>query len=617
MAQNSTPAQPRIPLEIQGIQVNCCKNPNCANFGIPAGQHAIRGISGPYARVASGAKMPLLRCNACGQHIPLKSNLGISEELQRISAYLTPPDPSCPEQTCPNHAIGVSKGQQHYYAYGSTKAGSPRFKCLACGKIFTISKATLRQRKPHRNKDILKFLVNKMPFARICEVCDITMSTLYGKIDLLHRQCLAFVQEREQRLIEGKRDRLYIAVDRQEYIVNWSSRSDRRNLKLTAVGSADLDSGYVFGMHLNFDSSLDAADIERDALKLGDAVQANPFRRYARLWLATDYSAAVATTQKRMQAKFTKQAGTGLAGKIAGAYADVAARDDVETSEIFDASMTFPSQGMQTRLEYTLYAHFYLLHRMFQDVSKVRFYMDQESGIRAAFMAAFRDEVKTHRADAFYVSINKTLTVPNKQAAMNDSRERFKLEQQANPGLTDTELTIKMVVDQLRQAKAIGQYNDLWVSHPFPNMSEPEKAACHLTDQGQYSAEHLARLYLKASLHPIDRFFMLVRRRLSPLERPTSSSANAGRRWYSYSPYNPEIVVKLLDIFRVYYNYCQFKGRKQTPAMRLGLAKGPVAEEDLIYFSREPAYPKIIRSSQDSTLDNPPANERADVPWAF
>ncbi len=46
------------------------------------------------------------------------------------------------------------------------------------------------------------------------------------------------------------------------------------------------------------------------------------------------------------------------------------------------------------------------------------------------------------------------------------------------------------------------------------------------------------------------------------------------------------MVVKLLDIFRVYYNYCVVGQDKKTPAMRLGLAKAPIREEDIIYFGR-------------------------------
>lgn len=131
----------------------------------------------------------------------------------------------------------------------------------------------------------------------------------------------------------------------------------------------------------------------------------------------------------------------------------------------------------------------------------------------------------------------------------------------------------------------LGKWQDKWLTHPFPNMSEPERAACYLTDYGDYTTNDLAVLYKKASLHAIDNFFMQVRRRLSILERPIVSSSNAGRKWYGYSAYNPATIVKILGIFRVFYNYCLANQQGQTPAMRLGLAKGRVALEDIIYFS--------------------------------
>lgn len=81
-------------------------------------------------------------------------------------------------------------------------------------------------------------------------------------------------------------------------------------------------------------------------------------------------------------------------------------------------------------------------------------------------------------------------------------------------------------------------------------------------------------LHNKASLHAIDCFFVQVRRRLSILERPISTSSRAGRTWYGYSAYNPETIVKILGIFRTFYNYCLAGQDGKTPAMRLGLAKG-------------------------------------------
>lgn len=44
--------------------------------------------------------------------------------------------------------------------------------------------------------------------------------------------------------------------------------------------------------------------------------------------------------------------------------------------------------------------------------------------------------------------------------------------------------------------------------------------------------------------------------------------------------------MKMLIIFRVFYNYVAVGDDKKTPAMRLGLAKKKVSLNDIINFSR-------------------------------
>ena len=76
-----------------------------------------------------------------------------------------------------------------------------------------------------------------MPIRRIAKVTGVNVSTLYGKIDFLQKQCLAFAASHEKVLRDLHTPRLYISVDRQEYVVNWSADSDRRNIRIRAVGS--------------------------------------------------------------------------------------------------------------------------------------------------------------------------------------------------------------------------------------------------------------------------------------------------------------------------------------------------------------------------------------------
>jgi transposase-like protein len=502
----------------------------------------------------------------------------VAEERTRLLKDLAiTPESSCPNESCTNHTVPVGKG---YQSIGLSPSGSQRYRCNLCKKTFSVGKSTTGHKQPHKNRLIFSLLMNKSPMRRICEVADIGPESLYGKIDFLYRQCLAFAADREKRLLNGMDiPRLYLGVDRQDYIVNWTRHEDRRNVMLHAVGSADNATGYVFGMHLNYDASLNSEAIEADAVAAGDYQAKLPFRRYARCWLKEDYTAAVRKQAKR------KRTASGLQSEIADEYAEIIQRDDVEVSEVQDSGRRLPTRGMQLHAEYTLYGHFFYLKQLFGGVEKLRFFLDQDSGMRAACLTAFQPEIAARRADAFYVRIAKEMTIAEKHVAIASSRAEFEKGRKANPTLSDSELEILITKQHIANMAAIGKWQDWWMTHPFPNMSEPEKAVCYLTDYKDYDEDHLARLYNKASMHAIDRFFMQVRRRLSILERPIGTASNMNRMWHGYSAYNPETIVKMLGIFRVFYNYCLAGQGKMTPAMRLGLAKGKVSLEDIIYFS--------------------------------
>jgi hypothetical protein len=549
---------------------------------VARGGAAHGGAQDSYIVSAAASTLPVLHCRACGEFPPLKSNAGIVEERNRLLQVVQARQgPSCPVPACVNHGIPVDGAAGAYQGFGTTRSGSRRYRCKACRKTFAVGKSTTGHKQPHKNKTVFALLMNKSPFRRICEVADIHPETVYGKIDFLHDQCCAFVAARERRLLQGLPiRRLYLATDRQDYLINWTRRDDQRNVALQAVGTADNATGYVFGMHLNYDPALDAEVVEQAAVAAGDYQAKAPFRRYARCWLKADYR----TATRASAAGHSRPTKAHLQAAIAATYAEAAQREDVEVAELPDANRRLPTRGVQIHAEYTLYGHFFFLRQLFGGVEKLRFFMDQDSGIRAACLAAFQPKIRSRTADAFFVRIAKELTVNQKRAELAASRARFEAAKHAHLGLSDGELQLMLIKAAIARMATLGQWQDRWLTHPFPDMSEPQKAVCYLTDCGDYDADHLAWLYRKASLHGIDRFFMQVRRRLSLLERPISTASKVGRKWYGYSAYNPEIAVKLLSIFRVFYNYCAVGKDVQTPAMRLGLAKGRVSLEDIIYF---------------------------------
>ena len=582
------PRTPRVPLEVNSIQVNFCRNPLCANFGDPPTEKSTTPntyiISGGSSR--PGARVSNLNCKRCGQMPSIKSNQAISDEQDRVSAYLKKEaGPSCPNVSCGNHRRSVTEAPDEYHAFGKTAAGAQRYRCKGCGSTLSASrKSTTGQQQSHKNRLIFSLLMNKSPFRRICEIADISPSTLYNRIDFIHRQCLAFAGEREREMLMGiELPRLHISLDRQDYVVNWGDRKDKRNITLTAMGSADNLTGYVFGMNLNFDGSLNPESIEQDAISIRDYDAKLPFRKYARVWLKHDYIDAV--TQRKSKAKPIVP--SSLSERIETRYANSAVRVDYESTDDHSEETQLPRNGMQTHFEYTVYGHLFLLRELFKNVGKVRFYIDQDSAIRAACLASFWDRILARTADTYFVQINKDLTNEAKLKRQSRIREAMRRAKAAHPALTEEEIQLMFIKARMAKMKPIGKWGDLWLRHPFPRMDEPKKAVCHLTNYDDYSGDHAARLYHRATLAGIDRFFMQVRRRICMLERPFKSPARAGRTYYAYNAYNPEVIVKLLGIFRVFYNYVAVGEDGKTPAMRLGLAKGPIKLEDIIYFMPE------------------------------
>jgi len=592
------PAVPRVPPPVDGIDVNFCRNPTCGNFGVPIPGTATRGpgASNPYTVVATGRKSPAARCNVCGETFTLKSNAGVAEETRRILSESFP-RPSCPDPLCSNHRVPVGTSGA-FVSIGKTKLGSARYRCKACGGGFSVKPPGLNpirnQRQSDKNRSILSMLTNKMPLRRICEAADVSPRVLYERIDFFHEQALAFLADRERNLSTTAFPRLYVGVDRQMYAINWSGREDKRNVVLEAVASADNGSGYVFGMHSNFDPAPNPKVVEQAALAAGDHLLAPPRRRFARLWLQSDFDEAVRASRRQ-----TPRGGVDDA--IRTAYANAVLREDSESSDTPSNVDRLPESGMLVHSQYTLHGHFMALRRLLDGAEKVRFFLDQESGIRGACIGAFVDRILDDRCEAFYVRIAKELTVDEKRKLIKEAAEAFErakaefAQDLAARGIErkveDDEVKLELLKQRIAEARAIGPWSDRWVAHPLPTISEPEKAICHLTDRGQYAGEpdHLAWLYNKASLHAVDSFFNRVRRRFVMLERPLSSQANRGRVWNGYSAYRPEQIAKLLTIARACHNYVWTGDKKKgvelrTPAMRLGLARAPLDLSDIIYF---------------------------------
>ncbi len=561
----------------------------------------------------------------------MRNNKAIADEIDRLSQYLNPnPEVSCPNETCLMHGVPVSEGGSGYAAFGKTAAGTPRWRCNICKRTFTEGgKATKKHKLPHKNRDALMLLVSKSSISSSAAVASVHRSTIYGKLNFIHKQALLFAQNRERQLLDGTviLPKMYVAVDRQVYTVNWDDRKARRNIQLNAIGTADLKTGYVFGLNLNFDNSIDQESLDEAADKAGDYQLPEPYRTYSRYWLRPDYVEAIQKMSLKSQARRLTSAAVSqgddpLIAEIKSEYLTAKGRDDIEDTDEKNTNVKLPMGGVQVREQYCMQAHFLLMAKMLASAPKVRVFMDQDSGFRASFMSAYHDRIKTGTADGWYVKVLKEVSIDEKRSIVANCRKRVNNVKAIHGCIDDHDAHIIMAKQEMAKAVAIGYPDDWWLEHPVPNASEPGKRICWLTNRGQYDEEHAARLYLKASLHAIDRFFMLIRRKVAYAERAVGSASQEGRKWYGYSAYKPSNLAKMLELYRIYFNYCHVgKSDGKTPAMRLGLAKGPVKPEQIIYFEpttscRKPRFKKEVVPKKMSVSEWLDQKDNSN-PWVF
>ncbi|SOB75057.1 hypothetical protein SAMN04488490_0612 [Marinobacter sp. LV10R510-11A] len=261
-----------------------------------------------------------------------------------------------------------------------------------------------------------------------------------------------------------------------------------------------------------------------------------------------------------------------------------------DSSENIDQTKSLPNRGALVHNEYTMLAHFFLLKRFFRSTGKTRFFLDLDSGMKTAYISAFREEIGEGRSDGFLVRASKNKT--------NDEKEKlvanFKRMVSKMSGTPVKQLTFKILMDvtngiiaeRLKKPIKVPNSPEFWIEHPWVSKAEPEKMVAAVTNVSRYDILHQANLYRMVPLAPVDRFFMNIRRMSMYFERPFQSGTGMGRIWHGYSAYNPEMYTIVGDIFRIHYNYCTRSKKKDTPAMKLGLAKAPVTVEKIIYYNR-------------------------------
>ncbi len=616
----STPRKLRVPdtasARIVGepfpIQINHCRTPGCANFGVPA--RTKRGKTGPSRdrdlryKLNSTAKgqEPAIECKACKGKGAIRSNTAIAEEVERIADYARPLEHrfACKTGGCANFGLSIDEHRDRYWRRGYYKTPENRYyQCKGCLRRVLVSRKAPRIHAKNQAlaADVFSRIANKSPMRRTVEGAGLnSCKDYYTTFDFIHRRCREMNGAVTRAFLTGARclpAEMDIAIDSQSLMVNWPRKVQRRTVEMTSCCSVDTGSRFILELDVNHDPCFDPFDVNHESAERGDMTRKEAFRKYARFWLAGDEMRSGRTGQRRMGREAAEQA----VGNIQDAFRAANAYEDVAEMEIVPGQGPLRDHmlrsGMLVKTGYRTLGHMFVLREILKGagVERLQLCMDQHLSTISSFMCAFREQVADGSAQGFLVRYAKDCPIDERNRIYQETEKRMRRFARARglEGMTDEELGFEMILASLR---AEGLPESGWLPHPVPTAQEPGKQVRWITENAEMELDDRARLYLTASVAQVDNVFQLTRRFLSALERPIDTASGRWQQvWYGYAPYNPDMVRKYLDVFRAVNNFVHTGVDGATPAMRLGFTDRPLAYADLLWPGEKIPTPKKVR----------------------
>lgn len=555
----------RVPEPCEGLDLNFCRNPTCASYGIKPDpfkrpNNATPAPPGVLRGVVSGKKHEeYFQCPTCNKTSRLKNNRAVMEEFRRLQRSRThdPTAPGCKTSGCFAQGMATDDHPEFYRRFGKTAKGDPRWQCRLCQKTFSVGRPARRQKRSDKNRMLFQMLCNDMSFAKICKITGITYQDLYKRIDFFHDQVRGFLVEREDfSLVNFHQSGSRFATDSQTLMVNWPTRRQRTSIAIQHLCTAHARSGYIMEASLQFDPSMSMQDAEEIARKANEAHVSIAFRDHARVWTQTEFDAYLVKLQKQKSVKLT-------------------------------TLYKLPHRGVLVRYDILQHAHALRLREMLSSTdAPLYFVMDDDRGLQQAFTSTFVNEIRERRADLAVVSFDKGMTNDRRNQVVAAGQALLagltgighaqlrELSNQDYAALVDREVAIMTILHP--------QPLDMGFLYPFPRKSEPNKEVKILTDRPGRSCRSSARMLRLATLRSVDSYFHKFRSNVRFASRPAVSSGNVGHTWKRQYLYKPDTMVKLAEIYRFYHNWCDTGEDKKTPAMRLGLARGRIYERDFL-----------------------------------
>ncbi|MBR9766777.1 MAG: hypothetical protein GYB53_25490 [Rhodobacteraceae bacterium] len=560
----SPPAsQRRLPFPKHGIDVNFCRNPQCDLFAEPPDPFKRQGRpkgnvkpNYPRGKVIGSGDEKTFTCGACGQSSIIKNNSAVVDEYRRLRRRFQEERPRdcCPGETCENRDKPLSQHPDLYRKSGRTAKGAQRWKCKACLTSFSLGSRIRRQHRSNANRDVLWMITNGMPISKISDFTGLCPRDVYRKIDFIYDRVVDHTARREGAFqsVNWEKVGRRFATDSQTLHLNWPNKKTRAQIAVQHLCTAHANTGYIMAAHLGLDPAIDLPDIEAAMTAAGDFGLPRAFRRQARVWSETEF--------KTYLDKITQ-----------GVQIHPSEAPDV------DVDLQLPHRGSLLRQDVMQLAHAFLLrHFLGKGDERFVFVLDADSGLALSFVAAFAKRIKEASADVIVVQFDKHQSNDQRNMLVGDGKASLELA----TGIARSQWPSLKLRDQLELTDVAieGMLQDHLLGAPFAwpfhTKSEPHRRIRILTDRVDMEPDRRARLMRLATLRSVDAYFHKVRSNIRFAARPAHTPSGNGRAWDRHYLYNPETMVKVVEIYRFAHNWIGSSKTKETPAMKLGIARG-------------------------------------------
>ena len=495
------------------------------------------------------------------------------------------------------------------------------------GARFTVSVEHARQKDRSDNIRILSELVNKVAINGLRRLLnpapgasEVGVARIYDRIFWLERVLLAYEkaqlsQWRARLAREGRQRHSRIAHDDIVLTVNWETSRDTRVTSLNCAVSADIQSGYVFRVDVDFDPTVDPATLLDvlffDQSEVGDSLRKvytkadgtafpAPRMSFQRPTGRFDESAlfASAVAQHRL---FADRAAAALERSSGAAHpATLEAIDEAREKAwvlemIGERYFNFGAPeregrnaftGIMTRNTYTKAAHLACLREMLPE-GRLTLVGEQDAAMGRTVPHVFRDDIQADRFEWHVVSFDKTAKKPQIVRRTKAFDDAFRTFRAGNPELPVPDALLAWARSRLVPATngAAGNpqpfpgpnfgsraFPALWVRSPiqaggetnkvigFPVLSSRYREAYRglgfhdpITDPHLLDA--ITRRTINATLQPVSTFMNSVRDRLAFARRAGGESSRSGGTYIKGAAFNLRVLIALLTIFRINYNF--------------------------------------------------------------